>query len=487
MKKRAVYDQQGSRWTDQAQRLNGRIGSFTIKPDQFQAVNPILIVILVPLFDAVIYPLFAKIGLLKRLLQRIGAGIIFAMLSFAICAFLEWQMQNSYTRLNPSEQIKLFNTLSCKLKLIDPAKGNSTILTMNEPDLKSNQVYQLPAEYLDRLFVKSEQSGVLLTFKLEGDCLSQTLDLNITNQYRLSTLVLYASNSSSQSTPISQVNIFKIPFNIRTQEVGKSQVNFIQFDPENAYDGLTPSLKTGPYEYDTTSKLALYNPDLTQDTNLTSHLKDKTAIDYSEYSLRVKDGKGDAILDSRVVLETCGSYSILLFKNKANLDFVMLTNIHAIDIHLAWQIVQIFVITVSEIMFSISGVTFAYSQAPPTMKSVLQATWYMTVAFGNLIVVIVAESKFVSNQVMEYLVFVGLLAIALAIFTFLSFFYVYVEDAKKNEKKKKDDDDEKKREPDLACIGNSGDDTVNVDHVNYGFYKEGFEKHPTELNLQKSN
>lgn len=32
----ALYDQQGSNWTSQAQRLSGRVGDFTIKPDQFQ-------------------------------------------------------------------------------------------------------------------------------------------------------------------------------------------------------------------------------------------------------------------------------------------------------------------------------------------------------------------------------------------------------------------------------------------------------------------
>ena len=51
---------QGSRWTFQAQRLNGMIGSTIIKPDQMQIVNPLLILALIPLFDQLIYPMFAK-------------------------------------------------------------------------------------------------------------------------------------------------------------------------------------------------------------------------------------------------------------------------------------------------------------------------------------------------------------------------------------------------------------------------------------------
>jgi len=56
----ALFDQQGSRWTFQATRMNGALGSYTVKPDQMQLVNPALILILIPLFDAIIYPAFAK-------------------------------------------------------------------------------------------------------------------------------------------------------------------------------------------------------------------------------------------------------------------------------------------------------------------------------------------------------------------------------------------------------------------------------------------
>lgn len=49
----------------------------------------------------------------------------------------------------------------------------------------------------------------------------------------------------------------------------------------------------------------------------------------------------------------------------------------------------------------------------------------MTVAFGNVIVVIVAEAKIVNNQVYEYLLFAGLLTLATVAFGVLSFIYKY--------------------------------------------------------------
>ena len=56
----ALFDQTGSRWTFQATRMNGSLGTGTIKPDQMQVVNPLMILILIPIFDRFIYPQFAK-------------------------------------------------------------------------------------------------------------------------------------------------------------------------------------------------------------------------------------------------------------------------------------------------------------------------------------------------------------------------------------------------------------------------------------------
>ena len=41
-------------------------------------------------------------------------------------------------------------------------------------------------------------------------------------------------------------------------------------------------------------------------------------------------------------------------------------------IHIFWLLPQYFVVTVGEILFSITSLEFAYTQAPKSMKSVLQ-------------------------------------------------------------------------------------------------------------------
>lgn len=78
-------------------------------------------------------------------------------------------------------------------------------------------------------------------------------------------------------------------------------------------------------------------------------------------------------------------------------------------------------------LVSFTGLEFAYSQAPASMKSCLQAAWLMTVAFGNLIVVIEAESRLITNQTTEFFFFAGMLFVVMVGFAVMAKFYRYVE------------------------------------------------------------
>lgn len=173
----------------------------------------------------------------------------------------------------------------------------------------------------------------------------------------------------------------------------------------------------------------------------TSSQSDYTELDYGNFNLKLADSANSSVFSSKLILEGCARYTILLFKNhNGKLDYAQLTDIYPTGIHLFWQLIQIFVMAVAEVLYSISGITFAFSQAPDTMKSACQALWYITIAVGNLIVIIIAESRVFENQVFEYLFYAGLLGIATAIFILFSWFYKYVNvagDDKTNRKETK--------------------------------------------------
>merc|ERR1712117_743743 len=109
-------------------------------------------------------------------------------------------------------------------------------------------------------------------------------------------------------------------------------------------------------------------------------------------------------------LDQGGVYNLLVARDpktnriRSNLYTVTTPN----SIHILWLIPQYFVITASEIMFSVTGLEFSYSQAPDSMKSVLQAAWLLTVAFGNIIVIIVAEAKAFDSRASEFFMLVDM-------------------------------------------------------------------------------
>lgn len=79
----------------------------------------------------------------------------------------------------------------------------------------------------------------------------------------------------------------------------------------------------------------------------------------------------------------------------------MLTITDPNSISMLWIIPQFVVMTLGEVMYSVTGLEFSYSQSPESMKSVIQSAWQLTVGVGNLIVVIITGAKFFESQVRQ--------------------------------------------------------------------------------------
>jgi POT family proton-dependent oligopeptide transporter len=84
----SLYDQTGSSWVLQAEKMNRNWLGFEWTSDQLQAINPILILIYIPLFTYVITPAINKIFPLTDL-RKIGIGLFLTVLSFLVCARAE--------------------------------------------------------------------------------------------------------------------------------------------------------------------------------------------------------------------------------------------------------------------------------------------------------------------------------------------------------------------------------------------------------------
>ena len=109
------------------------------------------------------------------------------------------------------------------------------------------------------------------------------------------------------------------------------------------------------------------------------------------------------------------------------------------SVHMMWLIPQYFIITAGEIMFSVTGLEFSYSQAPECMKSVLQAAWLLTVAFGNLIVIVIAKSKFFDDQASEFFMFAVMMYVTMIIFAVMAYYYKPVDVAERERERKREE------------------------------------------------
>jgi dipeptide/tripeptide permease len=106
-------------------------------------------------------------------------------------------------------------------------------------------------------------------------------------------------------------------------------------------------------------------------------------------------------------------------------------------VHVLAQIPQYVLLTAGEIMFSITGLEFAYSQAPGAMKSVCGAVWLLTVASGNLVFIVFNELDPVKRvlgpsnsqlQSWNFVFWASVLIVGMTVFGWISSEYHYFED-----------------------------------------------------------
>lgn len=98
------------------------------------------------------------------------------------------------------------------------------------------------------------------------------------------------------------------------------------------------------------------------------------------------------------------------------------------DVHMMWLFPQYLLITIGEVLFSVSGMDFAYSQAPMSMKSTMQAANLLTITIGlwlfaGLTSLSSATGAFQHRASHEAFLYAGLMAANTVIFVMLLRWY----------------------------------------------------------------
>ncbi len=102
------------------------------------------------------------------------------------------------------------------------------------------------------------------------------------------------------------------------------------------------------------------------------------------------------------------------------------------QVHVLWQIAPYLIMTTAEVLVSVTGLEFAYTQAPRRMKSTIMGFWLLGVTFGNILVAFLAPMQKILSLSEFFWVFTGLMVGASLLFTVLAYLYKgksYLQDA----------------------------------------------------------
>jgi len=401
----ALFDQTGSAWTFQAQRMDGVLGGTIVKPDQMQVANPVMILLFIPLFDKVVYPAFAKIGFLVKPLQRMTVGGLITALSFVIAGFLELQVSKTYAQIPEKAESHLYvmNTLPCQIDIMMDRNGHTVPFSVPASD-SFTKIEIDPEEY--SVSVSTESTclpGILNTY---------TSDTKITlKSQNVSSLLITRDGANLHPIPLPKL---EEPHKLDGSESARLRVFQHMSSPLNKESLLTLE------GHET------YNVTLMADEKV--HQSDYIKIDVGTYKVMLDDEE-----IGTVSIEGGGVFNLMISKDseseKMRTDKFVLTPSNSV--HIFWLIPQYVVVTVGEVLFSITGLEFSYSQAPESMKSVVQASWLLTVAFGNLIVLIISELQVLDRASTSFM-YAIFMALDMAWFAYLA--YRYVPREKRNEK-----------------------------------------------------
>ncbi|XP_013115810.2 peptide transporter family 1 isoform X1 [Stomoxys calcitrans] len=380
----ALFDQQGSRWTFQATRMDGDMGSWDIKPDQLQVLNPLLILVFIPLYDVAFYPALSLIGI-RRPLQKLTMGGILAGVAFIISGVVELELEKTYP-ITPSAgyiQLRIFNGIpDCSYTI------NSNLTGFEEIPING-----FGKEFEHFIHLENTSVSVFYTIKEQKDC------------PKLSGGVYEFKEKTAYSIFLKDKINAQVPFIYREQMEKPSRANPLVRNLANIdadTDIVWKSHKSGDVE------------------------SSKKADDRKIMELRATNY--DVLVDNvemqEAQLRHGGVYALIV--GVAN-NGSTLTKLEEVippnSMNILWLVPQYVVMTLGEVMFSVTGLEFSYSQAPLAMKSVLQACWLLTVAFGNVIVVIVAEAKIFKSQASEFFLFAGLMFADMIVFMWVAYRY----------------------------------------------------------------
>jgi len=113
----ALFDQNASSWVLQAQKMDLNVWGIQVEAAQIQALNPIMVLLLIPIFGSVIYPTVERLGIKVTPLRKMSTGMLLAGFSFIIVGLLQAAI-DSGVKVSVGWQVIPYLILTCSEVMI---------------------------------------------------------------------------------------------------------------------------------------------------------------------------------------------------------------------------------------------------------------------------------------------------------------------------------------------------------------------------------
>jgi len=432
----ALYEQQGSTWVIQATEMNPEIApSVYFLPDQMGVLNAILIMVLIPIFSLGIYPLFNKFFNVTAL-RKMCVGCFLAGVAYIVCMLIQIQLKptlasepkSGQTILNVSnyvqtcDKIHFMATDGNKYWINEVYNRNETrqyYIPVSNTKLQwgVQEVPDVPCDWARSINDTLSQKSMTLT----ADMVGYTIFTNSSADLK----VHQAQTLKSQSG----------------EAVFSVNVNFYV---DNTTGRFPPHIKVGFCRREKNDQPGCKDDD--EELFAEFAINDDRTSDYVDVGV----GKWeiywrDADNDNKTWISTGltfnqtvrpdgshrigGIYTVTLLSDPNDSEVIVLEYVQQSPDNtysILWQIPQYFVISVAEVLFSITGYEFAYSQAPNSMKSVVFALYLLTDAVGNVIILIITSvTSFGADLTWLFLIYACLMFVITVVFIVISIRYKY--------------------------------------------------------------
>ncbi|KAI6243018.1 Peptide transporter family 1 [Aphelenchoides fujianensis] len=446
-----LFDQQGSVWNLQAIRMNGRLwGTTVMLPDQMQTLSAVLILCFIPLFEGVVYPIVANP------LRKMVAGGLLTSAAFVMSALVQTQVNKTLEILPLAGRafVSVMNTLpDCSIRA---TVGDRTAVVPPGASLENT--------HNNRALFDVPLGSVEFKFAYSGaSCFTDVLPPRATFDVRGGQIFF---------VHVSPHGVFLSPVTAKKPTAGTGEfASGVTIATDRNYGGNFAFCREGGAK---TSRERPCNPQRKSDFYFYERTE-KPGWSF-EHTYRTKSGESThvaTVFDSspvrpgtwllfyiagnpRSIDEVNATYTGVRFERWEQGGVYMLSLTGRFDspirhefrvvpdngVSIAWQVPQIVVITAAEILFSITGFEFAYTQAPPSMKSVVGALWLLSIGIGDTCIVVFTLVFQDVNPAVVFFVYAALMFVVIVLFGLMAAFYYEYALFDKEE----DDDDEEEED-----------------------------------------